>query len=126
MRLACLLVVALLAGCAPAQPLVDMRGADPVAYQRVLDRCAAIASPDNPNGPLLVGVIIGGTMGLGLATMITGYVEETGAAIGAASGAVAGGAIAATTNLGETLSPGPRQSLDECLASHGYRVVGHI
>jgi len=118
-----------LAGCAPQHPLVDMTNVDPVAYQRVLDRCDAIASPGSGSGPLVAGVLIGGTMGLGAGAFISGLVDEGGAAIGAASGAAVGAAAATVgkdSALVKSVSAAPPQTVDACLTGHGYKIVGHI
>jgi hypothetical protein len=119
-----------LSGCAPTHPLVDMSDVDPVAYQRVLDRCELVNGTSDVAGPVVAGTLIGASFGLGLATVFT--VAPFGAAA-AGYGAGGGGAVgagaatlASNTPVGDTFSSHSPQNLDECLTAHGYKVTGHI
>jgi hypothetical protein len=117
-----------LSGCAPTHPLVYMSDLDPVAYQRVLDHCEAVGGTSDAAGTAIAGTIIGASFGLGLATLFT--VAPFGAAA-AGYGAGGGGAVGAValgsdTPVKEALSADPPQTLEECLAAHGYKVIGHI
>jgi hypothetical protein len=124
------LVLALsLGGCTVAgPPLVDMTDVNPVTYQRDLDQCGIEAQDSSSIGPLLAGVIIGGTMGMGagaFAAPATAAAGGTTVGYGAAAGAVVGGGVSAASGapLAVPPPPGQRQTLDQCLTSHGYKVL---
>jgi hypothetical protein len=129
MRRLWLLSALTLAGCAAAPPLADMTDVDPVVYQRVLDGCEAASAPDDAAGPLVVGTVMGASFGLGIGSLFA-YVSPMTAATGysAGSGAVAGAgaaAVATNTKAGAAISPGPPQSVAQCLEAHGYKIIGH-
>jgi len=73
---------------------------------------------------------MGASFGLGLATLFTTAPFGAAAAGYGAGGGGAVGATAATaldnTSAGAALSPGPPQTVDQCLAAHGYKIIGHI
>ena len=123
MRKAWLVLAASLGGCAAGPPLVDMTGVDPVAYQRDLDQCQLVAQDTDPAGPLVVGALMGATIGMGLAAGIA-PVSTTAVGYGGAAGAAAGAGVSGAT--GAPLAarpPAQRQSLAACLTAHGYKVI---
>jgi hypothetical protein len=128
-RIAILLILAL-GGCAATTPLVDMTDINPVTYQRDLDRCQAIGTTYDPIGPVVVGAIMGASVGFGAgaAAYAAPYSTSAAAAYGGGSGAVAGAGIAAAANEGAvTLPEGvpqERPSVADCLKERGYRVLG--
>jgi hypothetical protein len=100
-----------------------MTDVDPVVYERDLAACQAIAQTPYPAGAIAVGMVIGASVGAGLGTIIAplsgaanlGLAESTGGLSGGAAGAVPGAAAGTTVQ--------PAQSLDACLAAHGYKVL---
>jgi hypothetical protein len=136
-RIAWLLIAAALAGCA-GPPLVDMTDVDPVVYQRDFDHCEVAAPSHEWTGAIIVGALMGATIGLGAATfaatepgftLATGYGAAAGAAEGAGASAVTGTPLAVPPPAGQAAAPpavsppGPQQSLADCLAAHGYKVI---
>jgi len=119
-----LLTALALAGCA-GPPLVDMTDVDPVVYQRDFDHCEMVAQGSVPAGPVVIGALMGATIGVGAAGFITAVPAATAASgIGAASGAAAGAGVSAASGQPLAVPPQPtRQSLADCLASHGYKVI---
>ena len=124
MRKLPLAVAAALVGCA-GPPLVDMNDVNPVAYQRDFDQCQIEAQWFEPAGPIVAGVIIGGSFGLGLGAIGSGVPATTAAeGYGAAAGAVTGAGVSAIAGPPPaTTGAAPRQSMADCLASHGYKVI---
>jgi len=121
------------AGCAyPYTPLVDMNGVNPVVYERDLAACQATAQTPYPAGAIAVGMVIGASVGAGLGAIIAplsgaanfGLAESTGALSGGAAGAVPG-AAGAIPGAATASSAGQTQSVDDCLAAHGYKLLTH-
>ena len=117
-----------LANCA-TPTLVDMNDVDPVAYQSVLDRCERIGTTTDVAGPLVVGAIIGATMGIALSGVIAAppmFGASQAQGLGAAAGGVYGaGTVAVATELGkdEPKAPEVKQTVPDCLRAHGYQVL---
>jgi hypothetical protein len=122
----CIALVAALGGCA-APPLVDMNDVNPVVYQRDLDRCDVEAQSVEPAGPVIAGLIMGATMGLGLGAFAGGattYTTTMAEGYGAAAGGVTGAGISAATNAPLAVPPpAPRQTVADCLTASGYRII---
>jgi hypothetical protein len=128
-----LLCGAALAGCATSgPPLVDMTNVDPVVYQGDLDRCEAGGHGSDAAGPLVVGAIMGASIGAGLGALFT-FPAPTAAysvaeAYGTGTGAVAGAAVSTAANApppkGTVPEAGGSQTVAQCLAAKGYRVIG--
>ena len=126
-----------LGGCAAGgPPLVDMTDVNPVVYQRDLDQCQVEArSVVDLAGPIVVGAIAGATIGMGFGALLSTPVSWTAIGYGGAAGAVAGAGISAATSAGwgadvsaaadapPAAPPPPRQSLADCIAAHGYKVI---
>jgi hypothetical protein len=121
-----LLTIAL-GGCAATPPLVDMTDVNPVTYQGDLDYCQSIGTSYDPVGPIVVGIIMGASVGFGAgaaAYTATGGISVA-EAYGGAAGAAAGAGVAAAANEGAiSLPPGvpqERVSVDDCLRARGYK-----
>jgi hypothetical protein len=123
MRRALLIAALSLTGCVE-HPLVDMTDIDPVSYQAVYDRCEASSVGTSKGGPILVGVIMGASVGMGLAAVIVGAAPGISAAEGwgALSGAGAGAAAGSIPNP-VTGPPENYQSISDCLTQHGYKLL---
>ncbi len=125
MRKTCVVLIAALGGCA-GPPLVDMTDVDPVVYQRNLDRCDVEGQTVEPAGPVIAGIIMGATMGVGLGAFAGGatYTTTMAEGYGAAAGGVAGAGISAATDAPLAAAPAvPRQTVADCLTAHGYRII---
>jgi hypothetical protein len=122
-RIGSLALAVALGGCAAGPPLIDMTDINPVTYQRDFDQCQVEAQGDEPAGPIVVGALIGASFGFGLAGFAAAP-GSTGILYGGAAGAVSGAGLSAATGtpLGAQ-PPVPRQSLADCLAAHGYKVI---
>jgi hypothetical protein len=117
-----------LGGCAATTPLVDMTDVNPVTYQRDLDYCQSIGTSYDPLGPVLVGALMGASVGFGAGAAAYGSglggvtVAE---AAGGGAGAAAGAGLAAAANEGAvTLPEGvpqERVSVADCLRARGYK-----
>ena len=115
-----LATLGVLAACAgrntpPGGIIVDMKGVDPVQYQKDLNECTAYASQVDATGKVggnaAGGAVVGGAIGA-----IFGGAE--GAARGAGAGAVGGGARGVDQTVNER-----HQVVGNCLRHHGYAVL---
>ncbi|HZT52112.1 MAG TPA: hypothetical protein VFA22_09265 [Stellaceae bacterium] len=129
MRLAPLLLLALGGCAASATPLVDMTDVNPVTYQRDLDDCESIGTSYDPAGPVLVGALMGASVGFGVGGLAYSSLAGTSVAEGwgGASGAVAGAGLAAGANEGVVPLPKgvpqERVPVSQCLSERGYKVL---
>ena len=123
MRTTLLIAALALAGCVE-HPLVDMTDIDPVAYQAVYDRCEATSFTVARGGPIFAGVVMGASVGMGLASIFAGMAPGISAAEGwgALSGAGAGAAAGSLANP-VTGPPENYQSIADCLTQHGYKLL---
>ncbi len=115
-----IVLFALLSACKshnapPGGVIVDMKGVDPVQYQRDLNECQTYASQVDTTGKVggnaAGGAVVGGAIGA-----IFGGAE--GAARGAGAGAVGGGARGVEQTIGEK-----HQVVGNCLRHRGYVVL---
>jgi outer membrane lipoprotein SlyB len=115
-----LLSLALLCGCAhrdraPGGVIVDMKGVDPVQYQKDLAECGTYAdqvnASENVAGRAAGGAVVGGAVG---AIFGGGH----GAAQGAGAGAVVGGARGVGATVQER-----NHVVRTCLRNRGYAVL---
>ena len=112
----------LLAGCDHVvyQPIVDMKGVDPIQYQQDLRECQAYAEQVNPAGEALAGALIGAAAGAAIGSAVgapsgqAGYGATYGASAGAGMGGVAGTASGMR---------GQVQVVSNCLIGRGYKVL---
>lgn len=112
-RLPALALATALAGCAAnPDPIVDMKGVDPVRYERDLAECKAYKDQIRTEVGVAKGAAGGAAVG-GAIGAITGD-----AAKGAGVGAVAGGARSAQMNEREK-----QQVVKNCMRGRGYRVL---
>ena len=118
---AALLLTALtLSGCAHQQPapggvIVDMKGVDPVQYQKDLNECRAYA--DQVDAASKVGGSAAGAAAVGGAVGAI-FGGGHGAAQGAGAGAVVGGAHGVQDTLDER-----NQVVRTCVRNRGYSVL---
>lgn len=114
------LMVVMMAGCAqrpnaPGGVIVDMKGVDPVQYQKDVAECGAYAdqidTASKVGGQAAGGAVVGGAIG---AIFAGGH----GAAQGAGAGAVAGGARGTQDTLNER-----HVVVRNCLRNRGYAVL---
>jgi len=132
MRRIILIVATALAGCATSgPPLVEMTDIDPVVYQRDLDHCEAVGNGSDAAGPLVAGALMGASIGGGLGAIFGGAgalsspAYSVAEAYGTGTGAVAGAAGNAAANApsSQKSDPGARQTVAQCLAAKGYKLL---
>jgi len=119
-HIAMIVSFALLAACKsqnspPGGVIVDMKGVDPVQYQRDLNECQTYANQVDTTGKVggnaAGGAVVGGAIG-GI------FGGADGAARGAGAGAVGGGARGVEQVVGER-----HQVVGNCLRHRGYVVL---
>ncbi len=126
MRLAPLLLLCALAGCAaasPYRPAVDLDGLDPARYETDLRDCKKVAERDR-YGPVLAGALVGAGLGAGLGAVGGAFIGDNfGLAMsyGALSGLVAGTAAGA---IQVQEPPEENAVVDQCLRNNGYKLAG--
>ncbi|MEM7217093.1 MAG: glycine zipper family protein [Pseudomonadota bacterium] len=104
--------VALLAGCASNQPIVDTRGVDPVTYQRDLADCEAHADQVKVGQKAATGAAAGAAVGAVIGAIFGGDMGTS-----AAAGGVHGSATGAWEGSKER-----RMVIRNCLRDRGYSV----
>ena len=111
----CALAALALAGCANHRPIVDMKGVDPVAYERDLAQCQDYARQVSVAGKSAVGAaagaVVGGLVGAAVGNSRT---AERSAGAGAAVGAAKGTARGAQEQ---------QRVIRNCLRNRGYAVL---
>ena len=114
MRLAIVISIAIIAGCANYRPLVDNPG-DLNVYERNLQECQRYADSVSPGVNAAVGALFGAGLSAVLATVAGGGFDR---GASARVGAVLGG-VGGATQGGEA----QMNIIRQCLAGRGYRVL---
>ncbi|MFQ5745378.1 MAG: hypothetical protein ACE5HV_17635, partial [Acidobacteriota bacterium] len=119
-KIACIVLVMVLAGCAGYRPIVDLKGVDSNRYEADLRECQQYAKQISPAGSGIGGALLGGLFGaaLGAATGAAVGAPGRGAALGTAVGGVTGGGSAAAS-----AAQAQQEVIKRCLAGRGYRVL---
>jgi outer membrane lipoprotein SlyB len=111
--------LALLAGCAGrtqrSEPIVDMKGVDPVRYQTDLAECRQYADQVTVGADAATGVVAGGVLG-GAVGAVAGNSDTAKRSAGV--GAILGGARGTAGALRER-----NLVLRNCLRNRGYSVL---
>jgi uncharacterized protein YcfJ len=100
---------------ARGEPIVDMKGVDPVAYNTDLGECKEYADQVNVGGDVATGAATGAVVGGAIGAI---FGNSNTAARGAGAGAVTGGVSGAGRGLNER-----NQVVRNCLRGRGYRVL---
>ena len=112
-KLTCLLVMAVLAGCAAhPDPIVDTKGVDPVKLAQDWDECEAYTEQIRTSQGVAKGSAVGAAVGAA-AGAIHGDAGD-----GAATGALLGG-----TRSGLEADRDKQRVFKRCLRGRGYRVL---
>lgn len=119
-----LMVMVLLAGCrAPGgngggvlgDPIVDLQGVDPAAYERDRAECEQYAAQVGVAERTAAGAAVGAAVGAAAGAVLgNSRTAERGAGVGAIGGGVRGAASGVRER---------RQVLHNCLRGRGYRVL---
>ena len=113
MKLAMSFATAVLAGCAAhPEPIVDLRGVDPVRYESDLAECQAYADQIKTTAGATRGAVAGAAYGAAIGAIR----EDIGRSAGV--GAVSGGAWSAVKADRDR-----QQLVKRCLRGRGYRVL---
>ena len=113
--ISCLVIFAMLSGCATYRPIVDTKGVDRNAYEADLKECQEYAKQVDPGNEAATGAMAGAAFGALLGAAIGGRgTAGYGARVGAAQGVGAGVAHGMAGQI---------QVIRNCMAGRGYRVL---